>query len=179
MNKDRAVRYCNCKNTLSKTSNKNHGDLSQQENQKCLNDCVVFKGTDCINEMLDYVLSFKGEPKKIKNEFVEYDLYLIALNGSGFDSYVVLNDLPQWRNVVKLIKNGAGLISLKIFNGYVDQTKKVPQYVHFRCGRVHINRKLKEIGESYILQECLLKKQLEHDEIYQDTWQARENEWLP
>ena len=129
--------------------------------------------------MLDHVLSFKGEPKKVKNKIVEYNLYLIAHNGSGFDSYVVLNNLPQWRSVVKLIKNGRGIVSLKIFNGYVDPVKKVPQYVHFRCGRVHINQKLRKIGKSYKLQESLLKKELEHDEIYEDTWESKENEWLP
>ena len=104
---------------------------------------------------------------------------MIAHNGSGFDSYVVLNNLPQWRSVVKLIKHGAGIISLKIFNGYVDPDKKIPQYVHFRCGRVHIIKSLRKIGESYKLQESLLKKELEHDEIYEDTWEAKENEWLP
>ena len=104
---------------------------------------------------------------------------MIAHNGSGFDSYVVLNNLPQWRSIVKPIKNGVGIISLKIFNRYVDQNKKIPQYVHFRCGRVHINKSLRKIGESYKLQESLLKKELEHEEIYEDTWEAKENEWLP
>ena len=128
--------------------------------------------------MLDHVLSFKGEPKKVKNKIVEYNLYLIAHNGSGFDSYVVLNNLTQWRSVVKPIKNGAGIVSLKIFNGYVDPVKKFPQFVQFRCGRVHINQKLRKTGESYKLQESLLKKELEHDEIYEDTWEENENEWL-
>ena len=178
-NKIRVVPYCSCINKLSKLSGKYHRDISEQEYQKCLNDCVVFKGTDCINEMLDHVSSFKGEPKKVKNKIVEYNLYLIAHNGYGFDSYVVLNNLPQWRSVVKLIKNGAGIVCLKIFNGYVDPVKKIPQYVHFRCGRVHINQKLRKIGESYKLQESLLKKELEHDEINEDTWEEKENEWLP
>ena len=178
-NKNRAVPYCSCIYKLRKISGKYHRDISEQEYQKCLNDCVVFKGTDCINEMLDHVLSFKGEPKKVKNKIVEYNLYLIAHNGSGFDSYVVLNNLPQWRSIVKLIKNRAGVVSLKIFNGYVDQNQKILQYVHFRCGRVHINKSLRKIGESYKLQESLLKKELEHDEIYEDTWEAKENEWLP
>ena len=129
--------------------------------------------------MLDHFLSFNGETKKVKNKIVEYNLYLIAHNGSGLDSYVVLKNLPQWRSVVKLIKNGAGIISSKIFNGYVDPVKKIAQYVHFRCGRVHINQKLRKIGESYKLQESLLKKELEHDEIYEDTDEAKENEWLP
>ena len=94
--------------------------------------------------MLDHVLSFKGEPKKVKNKIVDYNLYFIAHNGIGFDSYVVLNNLPQWRSVVKLIKNGRRIVSLKIFNGYVDPVKKLPQYVHFRCGGVHINQILKK-----------------------------------
>ena len=178
-NKIRAVPYCSCIYKLSKLSGKYHRDISEQEYQKCLNDCVVFKGTDCINEMLGHVLSFKGEPKKVKNKIVEYNLYLIAHNGSGFDSYIVLNNLPQWRSVVKPIKNGAGSISLKLFNGYVDPVKKIPQYVHFRCGRVHINQSLRKIGKSYKLQENLLKQDLEHDEIYEDTWEEKENEWLP
>ena len=178
-NKIRAVPFCSCIYKLSEISGKDHRDISEQKNQKCPNDCVVFKGTDCINEMLDHVLSFKGEPKKNKNEIVEYNLYLIAHNGSGFDSYVVLNSLPRWRSVVKLIKNGAGIFSLKIFNGYVDEKKKIPQYVHFRCGRVHNDQKLRRLGESYKLQESLLKKELEHDDIYENTWEAKENEWLP
>ena len=143
-NNDRAVTYCSCIYKISKISGKYHRDKSEQEYQKCLNDCVVFKGTDCNNEMVGYVLLFKGEPKKVKNKIVENNLYLIAHSGRGFDSYVVLNNLPQWRSIVKLIKNGAGIISLKIFKSYVDQNKKLPQYVHFRCGRVHIKRSLKK-----------------------------------
>ena len=70
-NKNRAVPYCSCIYKLSKMLGKYHQDTSKQEYQKCLNDCVVFKGTDCIIEMLDRVLSFKGELKKVKNKIVE------------------------------------------------------------------------------------------------------------
>ena len=38
---------------------------------------------------------------------------------------------------------------------------------------------MKKIGESCKLQESLLKKELEHDEIFEDTWEAKENERLP
>ena len=38
---------------------------------------------------------------------------------------------------------------------------------------------MRKIGESCKLQESLLKKVLEHDEIHEDTWEAKENEWLP
>ena len=57
--------------------------------------------------------------------------------------------------------------------------KKLPQYVHFRCRRVHINKSLKKIGESYKLQDSFLKKELEHDGIYEHTWEEKKNEWLP
>ena len=113
-NRIRAVPYCSCIYKLSKNSGKYHRDISEQEYQKCLKECVVFKGTGCIIEMIDHVLSFKGEPKKIKNKIVEYKLFMIAHNGSGFDSYVVSNNLLPSRNAVKLIKNGAGVISIKI-----------------------------------------------------------------
>ena len=94
--------------------------------------------------MLYHVLSFKGEAKKFKKKIVEHNLFLIAHNGSGFDCYVVLNNLPKWRNVINLIKNGGGNVSLKLLRGYVDENKKIPQYVRIRCGRNHINSSLKK-----------------------------------
>ena len=174
----KCVPYANCIYRLSKISGKYYRDISEKEYQKCLTDCIVFKGLDNINKMLDYVLQYKGEPKRTNNKIVKYNLYLIAHKGSGFNSYVVLNNLPQWRTV-KLIKNGSGIVSLKIFNGYVDQNKKIPQYVHLRCGLLHIKDSLKNIGKSYKLQPCLLKQELEHDEIFEDKWEEKENEWLP
>ena len=176
----KCVPYANCIYRLSKISGKYYRDISEKEYQKCLKDCIVFKGLDNINKMLDYVLQFKGEPKRINNKIVKYNLYLIAHKGSGFDSYVVLNNLLlQWRTVVSLIKNGSGIVSLKIFNSYVDPVKKFPQDVHFRCGLLHIKDSLKNIGRSYKLQENLLEKELEHDEIFEDNWEEKENEWLP
>ena len=175
----KCVPYANCIYRLSKISGKYYRDIPEKEYQKCLNDCIVFKGLDKINRMLDYVLQYKGEPKRINNKIVKYNLYLIAHKGSGFDSYVVLNNLPQWRTVVSLIKNGSGIVSLKIFNGYVDPVKKIPQYVHLRCGLLHIKDSLKNIGKSYKLQPCLLKQELGHDEIFEDNWEEKEREWLP
>ena len=118
----KCVPYANCIYRLNKISGKYYRDISEKEYQKCLNDCTVFKALDNINRMLDYILQFKGEPKRINNKIVKYNLFLIAHKGSGFDSYVVLNNLPQWRTF-KLIKNGSDIVSLKIFNGYVDQKK--------------------------------------------------------
>ena len=68
--KIRAVLYCSCINKLSKNSGKYHRDISGKEYQKYLKDCVIFEVTDCNNEMLDHVLSFKGEPKKSINKLL-------------------------------------------------------------------------------------------------------------
>ena len=72
---DKCIPYANCIYRLSKISGKYYRDISEKEYQKCLNDCIVFKGIDNINKMLDYVLQFKGEPKKINNKIVKYNLY--------------------------------------------------------------------------------------------------------
>ena len=45
-----------------------------------------------------------------------------------------------------LIKNGADIVSLKNFNGYLVPVKKIPEYVHFRCGLLHIKDSLKKQG---------------------------------
>ena len=175
----KCVPYANFNYRLSKISGKYYRDISEKEYQKCSNDCIVFKGLDNINKILDYVLQFKGKPKRINNKIVKFNLNLIAHKGSGFDSYVVLNNLPRWRTVVSLIKNGSGIVSLKIFNGYADLVKKILQNVHFRCVLLHIKDSLKNRGRSYKLQENLLKKELEHDEIFEDNWEEKGNEWLP
>ena len=80
---------------------------------------------------------------------------MIAHNGHGFDSFVVLNNLLQWRSVVNSIKNGTGVFSPKIFNGYVDEKENTPQFVHFRWGRFLISSRLKKLGISYEFQPSL------------------------
>ena len=57
-NTDRAPPYANCIYRLSKLSSKYNRDISEKEYQKCLYDCIVFKGLDKVNQMLDYVLQF-------------------------------------------------------------------------------------------------------------------------
>ena len=62
------VPYSSCIYKLSKSSGKSNWDTSEQEYQKCLSDCVIFKGTDCINEIFNQVLSFEGEVKIVNDE---------------------------------------------------------------------------------------------------------------
>ena len=65
--------------------------------------------------------------------------------------------MPQWRTVVNLLQNGAGIFLPKIFNGFEDEKKKTPRYVHLGGGRVHIKNSLKKVGVSYKLEPSLLK----------------------
>ena len=55
--KDRVIPNCSCIYKTSKISGIYNRDISEKEYQKCQNDCAVFKGNDCINEMLDHDLS--------------------------------------------------------------------------------------------------------------------------
>ena len=38
---------------------------------------------------------------------------------------------------------------------------------------------MKDIGITFKLQPCLLKQELEHDDIYEDTWEKKENDEMP
>ena len=62
---------------------------------------------------------------------------------------MVINNLPQWRSLVNLIRNGSGIVSLKIFNGYVDLVKTNPQYVILSCCLLHIKTSLEKMRKSY------------------------------
>ena len=95
-NTDRAVPYANCIYRLSENLGRYNRDIIHRELEKCRKDCFVFKGTDNINEVLDHVVQFKGEPRRVNNKTFEYNLYILfilAHKRSGFDSYVVLNYL--------------------------------------------------------------------------------------
>ena len=59
----KCVPYANCIYRLGKISGKYYRDISEKEYQKCVTDCIVFKGLDNINKFLDYVLQYKGEQK--------------------------------------------------------------------------------------------------------------------
>ena len=99
-NKDRVIPFCSCIYRLSKSCAKHNRDLTENEYQICLKDCVVFKGIDCTNDILHQVLTFKRENKKVNIKIVECYLYVIALTGCGVSGFVVLNNLPQCRSVV-------------------------------------------------------------------------------
>ena len=88
----------------------------------------------------------------MKNKIVEYNLQMHAHNGSRFDTWIVLNNLPCDKHIVNIIKNGKGIIELKVFNGYIEKNnKQIPQYIHFRCGMTHLNYSLNSLGKTFKL----------------------------
>ena len=91
----KCVPYVICIYTLSKFSGIHKRDTTEKEYQNCLNDCIVFKGLNNTNKMLDYVLQFKRDSKRIRIKIVKNNLSLLAHKGSGYDSYIVLINLPQ------------------------------------------------------------------------------------
>ena len=175
---DKCVPYAVGLHKINKTSGKNYRDIAYQELEKCTIKCGVFKGTNFLNEMLENKSESKGEAIRVKDKFVIYYLNLFAHHGFGFDTYLVLTNTPQKRTVLDLIKNSAGLILLKLFNGHVDQNKK---FLNTLISDVEkfISNYLKKVEKSYKLQPSPWKQEVDHDENYEDTWEDKENEWLP
>ena len=109
---------------LSKIAGRYDRDPTQEELKKSINDTISFAGDDCIEKSLDFLLKLKGEERKVNNKIVEYNLQMHAHNGSGFDTWIILNILPCDKNIVDIIKNGKGIVSMKIFNGYIEKKIK-------------------------------------------------------
>ena len=76
----------------------------------------MFDGENCVTHALDFCLKLKREERRtsLNNKFIEYNLQLHARNGSGFDTWIISNNLPCDKQIVDIIKNGKGIISMKI-----------------------------------------------------------------
>ena len=145
-NTDRARPYNVTFYRLSKIAGRYERDPTQQELQKSINDTTAFAGDKCIGNALDFCLRIKGDELRVKNNIVEYNSQMHAHNGSGFATWIVLNDLPCDKHIVDIIKNGKGIIELKVFKGLIHKkNKQSPQYLHFRCGMTHLNYSLKKL----------------------------------
>ena len=181
LNTDRAKPYNMTFYRLSKIAGRYNRDPSKEELQKSIDDSIAFMGDDCINKALDYLLKLKGEDRKVNNKIVEYNLQMHAHNGSGFDTWIILNNLPYDRHIVgDIIKNGKGIIELKVYNGLIyKNNKQIPQYLHFRCGMTHLNYSLKKLGKTFKLPKELLKTEMNHDEIAADNYKDKKDIWLP
>ena len=179
-NTDRARPYNMTFYRLSKIPGRYNRDLTPDEIDKCKKDTIAFMGAECISNALDFCLKLKGDERKVNNKIVEYNLQLHAHNGSGFHTWIILNNLPCDKHIVDIIKNGKGFISLKIFNGYICNGKKqIPQNLIFSCGMTHLSYSLKKLGKTFRLQKELLKTEMNHDEIDANNYKERKDIWLP
>ena len=130
---------------LSKIAGRYERDPTQEEMKKSINDTSSFEGDKCVGNALDLLLKLQAEERKIKNDFVGYNLQLHAHNGSAFDTCIKLNILLCDKNIVAIIKNGKRIISMKIFVGYIENNKKQnPQYLVFRCGVTSLDYSMKK-----------------------------------
>ena len=106
---------------LSKIAGRYDRDPTKEEIEKSIEFTIVFAGDNCIANVLDFCLKLKGEERKVKNKIVEYNLQMHAHNESGFDTWIILNNLPCDKHIVDIIKNGKGIIELKVFNGLIEK----------------------------------------------------------
>ena len=120
-NTDRARPYNMTFYRLSKISGRYERDPTQEELKTSIDDTIAFAGDNCLSNASDYCLRFEGKERKQKNKTVENNLQLHAHNGSGFDTWIILNILPSDKHIVDIFKIGKGIISLKIFNGYMEK----------------------------------------------------------
>ena len=110
-NTNRARPYVFCFYRLSKLSGRYDRDLTPDELEKCKKDTIDFYGDNCVSKFLDFCLKLNGEEGKVKNRIVEYNLQLHAHNGSGFDTWIKLNNLGCDKHIVNIIKNGKALLN--------------------------------------------------------------------
>ena len=176
-NTDRARPYVFCFYRLSKLTGRYDRDLTADEIEKCRKDTIAFDGDNCVEKALDFCLKLKGDERKLKNKIVEYNLQLHSHNGSGFDTWIILHNLPCDKHIVDIIKNGKGNKELKVFNVYIEKNKtQIPQYLHFRCGMTHLNYSLKKLRKTFKLQKELLKTEMNHDEVDVNNYRDKINE---
>ena len=181
LNTDRAKPYNMTFYRLSKIAGRYDCDPTQYELKKSIDDSLAFIGDNCVGNAFDFCLKLRREESKDKKgKVLEYNFQLHARKGSGFDKWIVLNNLPFDKRIVDVIKNGKGIIELKVFNGLVEKNKRqIPQYLHFRCGMTDLNYSLKKLGKSFKLPKELLKTEMNHDEIHENNWREKRYEWLP
>ena len=66
-----------------------------------------------------------------------------------------------------------------MFIGYIQHNKRQkPQFFVFKIWHDSFEILVKKLGSAFDLQKELLKTQSNHDEIYEDTWNDKIDEWL-
>ena len=79
-----------------------------------------------------------------------------------------IKNLPCDKHIVNILKNGKGIIELKVSNEYIEKktkNKSLNIFVSDRSGMTLPNYSLKKLGLTFNLQKELLKSEMDHDEI--------------
>ena len=103
-NSDRARPYVFCFNRLSKLSGRYIRGVTPCEKEKCKKDTIPFDGEKYVGNALDFCLQLEREQRKHKKKIAECILQLHARNGSGFDTWKILNIIPCCKHIVDLNK---------------------------------------------------------------------------
>ena len=121
--------------------------------------------------MLEYLLTWEGEPRNFGEKIVEYRLQMHAHEGAGFDTWNILSSLTCERNLTKIFKSCTGIIFLKQFNGYAFNYKKnsISQYLYYSCGMTHVNFSSNKLGRILKMQQEFLKKEMKNEDVYAGT----------
>ena len=176
-NTDRARPYNMTFHRLSKIAGRYNRYPTFEKLEISKKDTIAFAGDKCTSNALAFCLKLKGEELKIRNKVVECNLQKHAHNGSGFDTWIILNNLDCDKRIVDVIKNGKAIMELKVFIGYVEKNnRQTPQYLHFRCGMTHLNYSLEKLGKTFKLPKDILKTEMNHDKIDENNWKDKKVE---
>ena len=111
-NTDRARPYVFWFYRLSKLAGRYNRELTRDERDECKKDTIAFNGNNCVEKALDFCLKIKREEYKAKKGKVfQHKLQLPAHNGSGFDTWIVSNNLPCDKRIVIIKKMGKALLN--------------------------------------------------------------------
>ena len=79
-------------------------------------------GDNCVSIALNFCLKLKSEEQRDeKNKVLEFNLQILALNGSGFHTWTVLNNIPCDNRIRNIVKKGKGKVELKVLIGYIEK----------------------------------------------------------
>ena len=181
---DRAIPYGIGLYDLSRLKYRYKKDLTDNEIITERKNVIKFKAYDGnpVVQMVEYInKNYTGDKiihrnKSGVNIVKSYRTTLVAHNSSGFDSYIILNNLLKNTALSsKIIKTDRGIIKLQFNSGKINNT---PQYIKIVCSRSHISGSLAVIGREYSVQPQLLKSEMDQTKITMDNYMSLEHEWI-
>ena len=83
------------------------------------------------------------------------------------------------KHIVDTFRNDRGIISMSVFFGYIQiNDKQFPHKLVFGCGMAHLHYSLEKLVKILKFQKEFFKIEMNHNEVYTDTWEDKKSEWL-